>query len=79
MRPRSLSLTGGDGRIGIVSTVVETIYLGTATHYVLEAPGGARLIVITQNTDIASATDRLAVGDRATAWLRPEHARVLAS
>jgi spermidine/putrescine transport system ATP-binding protein len=79
VRPEKLSLTGGDGRIGIVSTVVETIYLGTATHYVLEAPGGARLIVITQNTDIASATDRLTVGDRATAWLRPEHARVLAS
>jgi spermidine/putrescine transport system ATP-binding protein len=79
VRPEKLSLVGGDGRIGIETTVVETIYLGTATNYVLEAPGDVRLIVIAQNTDIATATDRLRVGDRATAWLRPEHARVLAS
>jgi len=45
---------------------------------VLEAPGDVRLIVIAQNTDVATATDRLGVGDRATAWLRPDHARVLA-
>jgi spermidine/putrescine transport system ATP-binding protein len=79
VRPEKLALTGGEGRIGIVSTVVETIYLGTATHYVLEAPGGVRLIVIAQNTDVATGTERLAVGERATAWLRPDHARVLAS
>jgi spermidine/putrescine transport system ATP-binding protein len=79
IRPEKLSLVGGDGRIGIETTVVETIYLGTATNYVLEAPGDVRLIVIAQNTDVASATDRLRVGDRATAWLRPDHARVLAT
>jgi spermidine/putrescine transport system ATP-binding protein len=78
VRPEKLSLTGGDGRVGIESTVVETIYLGTATNYVLEAPGGVRLIVIAQNTDVATGADRLAVGERATAWLRPDHARVLA-
>jgi spermidine/putrescine transport system ATP-binding protein len=79
VRPEKLSLTGGDGRVGIVATVVETIYLGTATNYVLEAPGGVRLVVIAQNTDVATGTERLAVGETATAWLRPEHARVLAS
>ena len=78
VRPEKLSLAGGEGRIGIVSTVVETIYLGTATHFVLEAPGGVRLIVIAQNTDVATGTDRLSVGEQATAWLRPDHARVLA-
>ncbi len=78
MRPEKLSLVGGDGRAGIETTVVETIYLGTATNYVLEAPGGVRLIVIAQNTDVATGSERLAVGERATAWLRPEHARVLA-
>jgi spermidine/putrescine transport system ATP-binding protein len=78
VRPEKLSLAGGDGRVGIATTVAETIYLGTATNYVLEAPGGERLIVLQQNTDVASSADRLAVGDRATAWLRPEHARVLA-
>jgi spermidine/putrescine transport system ATP-binding protein len=79
VRPEKLSLEGGDGRVGIQTTVVESIYLGTATNYVLEAPGGVRLIVIQPNTDVASSADRLVVGDRATAWLRPEHARVLAS
>ena len=79
VRPEKLSLSGGDGRVGIVATVVETIYLGTSTNYVLEAPGGVRLIVIAQNTDVATGSDRLAVGERATAWLRPEHALVLAS
>jgi spermidine/putrescine transport system ATP-binding protein len=79
VRPEKLSLTGGEGRIGIVATVVETIYLGTATHHVLEAPGGVRLIVIAQNTDVATGSERLVVGERATAWLRPDHARVLAS
>jgi spermidine/putrescine transport system ATP-binding protein len=79
IRPEKLSLVGGDGRVGIETTVVETIYLGTATNYVLEAPGDVRLIVIAQNTDVATATDRLRVGDRVTAWLRPDHARVLAT
>jgi len=60
---------GGDGRVGIETTVVETIYLGTATNYVLEAPGDVRLIVIAQNTDVATATDRLGVATVRTAWL----------
>jgi ABC-type Fe3+/spermidine/putrescine transport system ATPase subunit len=78
VRPEKLTLQPGEGRLGVAGTVAETVYLGTVTHVVLDVPGGARVIVVEQNTEVASQADRPALGAPCSVYFRPEHARVLA-
>jgi spermidine/putrescine transport system ATP-binding protein len=80
IRPEKLALgPAADGRVGVEGTIVESVYMGTVTHYVVEIAPGARMIAVTQNTEDASHDTRPAVGSRATLSWRPEHALVLAS
>ena len=79
VRPEKLSLESWRRTRRHPATVVESVYMGTVTHHVLAAESGTRLIVIAQNTDVATGAERLAVGSRTTAWFRPAHARALAS
>jgi hypothetical protein len=58
---------------------VESVYMGTVTHYVVEIAPGARMIAVTQNTEDASHGTRPGVGSKATLSWRAEHALVLAS
>jgi spermidine/putrescine transport system ATP-binding protein len=80
IRPEKLALGPiPDGRVGVEGTIVESVYMGTVTHYVVEIAPGARMIAVTQNTEDASDGTRPGVGSRATLSWRPEHALVLAS
>ena len=80
IRPEKLALGPvQDGRVSVEGTIVESVYMGTVTHYVIELAPGARMIAITQNTEDASSGSRPSVGSRATLSWRAEHALVLAS
>ncbi len=80
IRPEKLALGPvADGRVSVEGTIVESVYMGTVTHYVIELAPGARMIAIEQNTEDASGGSRPAVGSRATLSWRAEHALVLAS
>jgi spermidine/putrescine transport system ATP-binding protein len=80
IRPEKLALgPASDGRVGVEGTIVESVYMGTVTHYVVEIAPGARMIAVAQNTEDASGGNRTGVGSRATLSWRPEHALVLAS
>jgi spermidine/putrescine transport system ATP-binding protein len=80
IRPEKLALgPAEDGRVGVEGTIVESVYMGTVTHYVIEVAPGARMIAIAQNTEDASGGSRPSVGSRATLSWRAEHALVLAS
>ena len=55
IRPEKLALgPAADGRVGVDGTIVESVYMGTVTHYVIEIAPGARMIAVTQNTEDAS-------------------------
>ncbi|HMG99273.1 MAG TPA: TOBE domain-containing protein, partial [Gaiellales bacterium] len=80
IRPEKLALGPiPDGRVGVEGTIVESVYMGTVTHYVIEIAPNARMIAVTQNTEDASDSTRPGVGSKATLSWRPEHALVLAS
>ncbi|HEY3613267.1 MAG TPA: ABC transporter ATP-binding protein [Gaiellales bacterium] len=80
IRPEKLALgTPEDGRVSVEGTIVESVYMGTVTHYVIEIAPSARMIAVSQNTEDASGGTRPAVGSRATLSWRAEHALVLAS
>jgi spermidine/putrescine transport system ATP-binding protein len=80
IRPEKLALGPiADGRVAVEGTIVESVYMGTVTHYVVEIAPGARMIAVTQNTEDASGGTRPGVGSRVTLSWRPEHALVLAS
>ena len=80
IRPEKLALgPPADGRVSVEGTIVESVYMGTVTHYVIELAPGARMIAVTQNTDDARAGNRPGVGSKATLSWRAEHALVLAS
>jgi hypothetical protein len=58
---------------------VETVYLGTATQYLVELGPDVRLVAIESNVHTARRQDRLARGSKLSlAWL-PEHGRILRS
>ena len=78
VRPEKLTLQAGDGRLRVDGVVAETVYLGTVTHVVLDVAGGGRVIVVEQNTEVASQADRPALGASCSVYCRPEHVRVLA-
>ena len=80
IRPEKLALGPlADGRVTVEGTIVESVYMGTVTHYVVEIAPSARMIAVTQNTEDASGGTRPGVGSRVTLSWRPEHALVLAS
>ena len=61
--PRSSrSARPADGRVSVEGTIVESVYMGTVTHYVVELAPGARMIAVTQNTEDASGGNRPARG-----------------
>ena len=65
--------------MSVEGTVVETVYLGTATQYLVELAPGVRLVAIENNTQTASSEKRFARGSRVTIGWLPEHGRVLRS
>ena len=61
-------------------TIVESVYMGTVTHYVIEiAPGGAHDRRHAEHRGRERRQRGPAVGSQATLSWRPEHALVLAS
>jgi ABC-type Fe3+/spermidine/putrescine transport system ATPase subunit len=80
IRPEKLALgPPADGRVSVEGTIVESVYMGTVTHYAVEIAPGARMIAVAQNTEDATGGNRPAVGSRVTLSWRAEHALVLAS
>jgi spermidine/putrescine transport system ATP-binding protein len=80
VRPEKLRLgPAANGQVSVEGTVVETVYLGTATQYVVELAPGLRLVAIESNAQTARSDHRLSRGSKvAIGWL-PEHGRVLRS
>ena len=65
IRPEKLALgPAADGRVGVDGTIVESVYMGTVTHYVVEIAPTARMIAVTQNTEDATDGSRPGVGSR---------------
>jgi spermidine/putrescine transport system ATP-binding protein len=80
VRPEKLRLGAADeGQVSVEGTVVETVYLGTATQYLVEVASGIRLVAIENNVHTASRDDRPARGSKLTIGWQPEHGRVLRS
>jgi spermidine/putrescine transport system ATP-binding protein len=80
VRPEKLRLgPKADGHVNVEGIVVETVYLGTATQYLVELAPGLRLVAIENNTSTARTDDRLARGSQVTIGWLPEHGRVLRS
>jgi spermidine/putrescine transport system ATP-binding protein len=78
VRPEKLRLgPQADQLVSVEGTVVETVYLGTATQYLLELAPGLRLVAIENNVHTASSDHRLARGSKVTIGWLPEHGRVL--
>jgi spermidine/putrescine transport system ATP-binding protein len=79
VRPEKIVLTGDRpdaGRCAVRGRVTEVVYLGTATHYAIQAADGADLLVFLQN-----ASDSQDIARRGEdVWLswRPEHSLALA-
>src|SRR4029077_3661178 len=78
VRPEKLRLgPQAEGNVSVEGTVVETVYLGTATQYLLELAPGLRLVAIENNINTASSEHRLARGSKVKIGWLPEHGRVL--
>jgi spermidine/putrescine transport system ATP-binding protein len=80
VRPEKLRLGPKvDGQVSVDGTVVETVYLGTATQYMVELAPGLRLVAIENNVHTATSDRRLARGSKVSVGWLPEHGRVLRS
>jgi spermidine/putrescine transport system ATP-binding protein len=80
VRPEKLQLgEPEDGLVSLKGMVVESVYLGTATHYLIEVGEVCRLVAIEKNYDTARTGDRLARGTQATLSWRRAHGLVLKS
>ncbi len=80
IRPEKLHLTTTpetEAMVGLDATIVETIYQGMLTQYIVELGGGVRLTAIDRNVDRESSTQRLAPGTRVEVRWKPHHALVL--
>jgi spermidine/putrescine transport system ATP-binding protein len=80
VRPEKLRLgPSAESAVRVEGTVVETVYLGTVTQYLVELAPGVRLTAIENNVMTARPEQRVARGSHLTiSWL-PEHGRVLRS
>jgi spermidine/putrescine transport system ATP-binding protein len=80
VRPEKLRIgVQENGQASVEGTVVETVYLGTATQYLVEVAPGLRLVAIQNNVHTATSDHRLARGSKVTIGWLPEHGRVLRS
>jgi spermidine/putrescine transport system ATP-binding protein len=80
VRPEKLRLgRKGDGQASIEGTIVETVYLGTATQYMVELAPDMRLVAIENNVTTARRQNRLARGTKLSLGWLPEHGRILRS
>ncbi|MDQ6876880.1 MAG: ABC transporter ATP-binding protein [Candidatus Dormibacteraeota bacterium] len=80
VRPEKLRLGAKEsGQVSIEGIVVETVYLGTATQYLVELAPGLRLVAIENNVHTASSDHRISRGSKVTVGWLPEHGRVLRS
>jgi spermidine/putrescine transport system ATP-binding protein len=78
VRPEKLLLgAAANGLVSVDGAIVESQYLGTATHYVVDLGAGARLVAIERNVDTARTGGRLAAGTAVKLSWRPEHSLVL--
>jgi spermidine/putrescine transport system ATP-binding protein len=80
VRPEKLRLGAAEnGDVRVDGTVVESVYLGTSTNYIVELSPGVRLVAIESNDHTASRDKRLSRGSKVTVGWLPEHGRVLRS
>jgi spermidine/putrescine transport system ATP-binding protein len=80
VRPEKLRIGPAEnGDVRVDGTVVETVYLGTATNYIVELAPGVRLVAIESNDHTATRENRLSRGSKVTVGWLPEHGRVLRS
>ncbi len=80
VRPEKLRLRPTEnGDVRVDGTVVESVYLGTATNYIVELSPGVRLVAIESNDRTATSEQRLSRGSKVTVGWLPEHGRVLRS
>jgi spermidine/putrescine transport system ATP-binding protein len=66
-----------DGMVVLEGTVVERVYLGTTTQFIVELSPGVRLVALEQNTYRARSDDRWELGTTTRLGWRPEHGLVL--
>ncbi|TMC90728.1 MAG: ABC transporter ATP-binding protein [Chloroflexi bacterium] len=80
VRPEKLRLgRKQDGLATVEGTIVETVYLGTATQYIVELAPEVRLVAIENNVNTARRQNRLARGSKLSLGWLPEHGRILRS
>ena len=80
VRPEKLRLgKPADGQVSVEGTIVETVYLGTATQYLVELAPDLRLVAIENNVNTARLQNRLARGSKLSLGWLPEHGRILRS
>jgi spermidine/putrescine transport system ATP-binding protein len=80
VRPEKLRLgRRQDGQATVEGTIVETVYLGTATQYIVELAPEVRLVAIENNVTTAKRQNRLARGSKLSLGWLPEHGRILRS
>ena len=66
-----------DGMVVLEGSLVETVYLGTTTQYIVELAPGARIVALEQNLARARAEERWDQGARVKVGWKPEHCLVL--
>lgn len=80
VRPEKLRLGhDDDALVTVEGTIVETVYLGTATQYLVELAPDLRVVAIENNVMTAKHQDRLERGRRLSLGWLPEHGRILRS
>jgi putative spermidine/putrescine transport system ATP-binding protein len=73
IRPEKIRMSdesGGDGEAG---TVLEVVYVGMVTRYVVDLDAGGQLVVVRQNLETSSQEALAEQGKRVRLLWRPEH------
>jgi len=80
IRPEKLFLgEPAEGRVGVRGTLVESVFKGTVTHYLVEIAPGTRITAVVQNAESPNGAETLSSGSPVQLSWRPEHALVLVS
>jgi spermidine/putrescine transport system ATP-binding protein len=66
-----------DDMVVLEGSLVETVYLGTTTQYIIELAPGARIVALEQNLARARAEERWDLGARVKVGWKREHCLVL--
>jgi spermidine/putrescine transport system ATP-binding protein len=78
VRPEKITIDElEEGMVSVPGTIVERVYVGTATQVIVEIGDGVRLVALGQNFDRARSDDRWEIGDRVKLGWYPEHSLVL--